>query len=272
MKYKLIASDLDETLLDEQKNIGDKTLEAIKKAKDLGVYFVPNTGRGFTLIRKTIDQLNVTDKENEYVVSFNGSAITENKNENVLSYDLMNYEEINQLFKIGVENNLPMHIYTLREIYVYNLNEDEKDYLSRMGFDYIELTEPSLDKLADEQWVKILFMDKDQDNLKSIYETIPQGIKDDTSVTYSSNRYMEFNKTGIDKGYGLLKLADILNVKPVEIIAVGDNMNDLPMLKTAGLAVAVQNAVPEVKTVADYVTESDFNNDAVAEIIEKFIL
>ena len=83
---------------------------------------------------------------------------------------------------------------------------------------------------------------------------------------------MEFNSIGIDKGNGLRSLAEILGIDVKDTIAVGDNYNDISMLKTAGLSIAVSNAVDDAKKAAHYVTEADNNKGAVAELIEKFII
>ncbi|RHW50056.1 Cof-type HAD-IIB family hydrolase [Bombilactobacillus bombi] len=272
MKYKLVASDLDETLLNDEKHVGQKTQEAIAMARDLGVIFVPNTGRGFTLIHQTLSELNLTEASNEYVISFNGSAITENRNERVIAKTLMDFATVNTLFQVGVKNKATMHIYTLTDIYVYNIENDEKNYLDKMGFAYHVFDEPSLDFLQNQPLIKMLYKDKERANLDDLHSQIPQDILTNTTCTYSSNRYMEFNKAGINKGKGLLELAEILNIKPTEIIAIGDNTNDLSMIRVAGLGVAVQNAAKEVKDAANYVTSNDYNHDAVAEVIKKFIL
>ncbi|BDR58958.1 Cof-type HAD-IIB family hydrolase [Xylocopilactobacillus apicola] len=272
MKYKLIASDLDETLLNDDKHVGEKTREAIRKARAKGVLFVPNGGRGYTLIRQTLDEIDALNKPGEYVVSFNGSVITENKNERVIEKTLMDFDLINQLFQIGEDHSLPMHIYCMEEIYVCNLNESEKDYLDRMGFPYQVFDEPSIDFLRDQPLVKMLFMNQDRSQLEALREEVPKDVLDVTTTTYSSNRYLEFNTGGVNKGKGLLQLAKLLDISPEEIIAVGDNSNDLSMIEAAGLGVAVENAIPEIKKAADHVLDCDNNHDSVAELIERFIL
>ncbi|MGL5898723.1 MAG: HAD family hydrolase, partial [Lactobacillaceae bacterium] len=108
--------------------------------------------------------------------------------------------------------------------------------------------------------------------LKQIYQYIPQNLLNETTATFSSNRYLEFNEVGVNKGKGLLELAKILKIKPKEIVAIGDNTNDLSMIKVAGLGIAVQNATPDVKHAATYITQADYKHDAVNEAIEKFIL
>ena len=91
-------------------------------------------------------------------------------------------------------------------------------------------------------------------------------------VSYSSNRYLEFNARGVNKGAGLLRLADLLGVAREDTIAIGDNWNDFPMIEAAGLGVAVANAVEDMKPRCDYVCEASCDGNAVAEVIRKFVL
>lgn len=104
--------------------------------------------------------------------------------------------------------------------------------------------------------------------LESKIKNITEGF---CSVSFSSNRYIEFNSLGVDKGQGLINLAKTLNIYIKDTIAVGDNFNDMAMLKVAGLSVAANNAVDEVKKACDYTTKADNDEGVVAELIEKFI-
>ena len=133
------------------------------------------------------------------------------------------------------------------------------------------MEENSVDFLKNEKIYKILFQNTDVPYLMSLEKPMKELTKN-CSVSYSSNRYMEFNALGIDKGNGLRTVAEILGIDIKDTIAVGDNYNDIPMLKTAGLSVAVNNAVEDAKKSAHYVTEADNNKGALAEIIEKFII
>ena len=130
--------------------------------------------------------------------------------------------------------------------------------------------ENSVDFLKDATIAKILYQNVDVPYLMSL-EPKMTDITKGCSVSYSSNRYMEFNKEGVDKGVGLQHLADQLGIKIEETIAVGDNYNDMAMLKKAGLAVAAGNAVEDVKKACDYTTHADNNEGVVAELIKKFI-
>ena len=91
------------------------------------------------------------------------------------------------------------------------------------------------------------------------------------TVSYSSNQYMEFNALGIDKGKGLIDLANKLGIDIKDTIAIGDNYNDISMLKASGLAVGANNAAEDVKNICDYVTMADNNEGVVAEVIERYI-
>lgn len=91
-------------------------------------------------------------------------------------------------------------------------------------------------------------------------------------MSYSSGRYLEFNARGVNKGAGLLKLAAALGVDPADTIAIGDNWNDWPMIRDAALGVAVANAVEDMKPQCQYVCEATCDQNAVAEVINKFVL
>ena len=91
------------------------------------------------------------------------------------------------------------------------------------------------------------------------------------AISYSSNRYMEFNAIGVNKGQGLIDLANKLGIDIKDTIAVGDNYNDLSMLKVAGLSVGANNAVDDVKAICDYVTKANNNEGVVDELIRRYI-
>ena len=110
------------------------------------------------------------------------------------------------------------------------------------------------------------------DFLKSLETKLPQSIKETCSVAFSSGRYMEMNTKGVDKGYGMRWLVNHLGYDMDETIGIGDNYNDVEMIKTAKLGCAVACANDDIKEFAQYVTEKDYDEGAVSEVIEKFIL
>lgn len=270
--YRLIASDLDETLLNDEHQICEANRQAIKEATARGIKFVPATGRGYTSITNVLEALDLKDKENEYVLSFNGCALTENKGNRLLAFEGLDFDIARQLFEFGLNRDVCIHVYTLDDVYVYRFNDDERERFHRQGTHYTELREPSIAHLKDEPIAKVLYENLDVPYLMSLDEEMLPITEGRLCVSYSSNRYVEFNRLGVDKGTALLKLASLLDIAPEETIAVGDNFNDLAMLEKAGLSVAAGNAVPEVKAVCDYVCQATHNDGVLAEVIERFVM
>ena len=269
--YKIIACDLDETLLKStDRTISQKNKDAIAAARKLGVKFVPATGRGFNSVDVTLKELDLYECEDEYVISYNGGAITENKGNKVLHFEGISIELASELYKRGLNYNVCIHVYTKDMVYAYNYLQEEIDYLANR-MEVTEIFDQDLEFLRGQEIVKCLYMNTDYSYLKRIEEEL-KDITEGIDVSYSSNRYIEFNHKGVNKGAGLESLANLLGVDLKDTIAIGDNFNDLPMIQKAGLGVGVQNTIENMKPLCDYITEGTCNEDAVAEVIEKFIL
>lgn len=268
--YKLIACDLDETLLSLDNTVSKKNIEAIQAADKLGVKFVLSTGRGYATVQKTLKEIGLYDKADEYVITFNGGAVVENKNNQLLHFKPITFDFASEMYRKGLEYDIGMHVYTKEEVYVYNLIEEERKHLETK-MEVIEIFEDNIDFLKDQEIVKILYMNTDVAYLNQIEEDVKH-LTQDSDVSYSSNRYLEFNAKGVNKGSALAFLAEYLGVDISETIAIGDNYNDLAMLETAGLSVGVQNMVPALKEKVDYIAKSSHEEDAIHEVIEKFVL
>lgn len=268
--FKIIACDLDETLLGSDRTISPENLAAIKKAHDLGVKFVPATGRGYHSVEPTLKELGLSQKKDEYVISYNGGAITENLDHRLLHFQGISFELAQELYRRGKNYDVCIHIYTREMMYLYNAEPDDyRSLSSRMNV--TQISDENLDFLEGTDIVKALYMNTSYEYLHGIEEDY-KDLAPLMDISYSSNRFIEFNQKGVNKGAGLLSLARLLDVKPEETIAVGDNFNDLSMIKAAGLGVGVRNSVEGIKKDCDYITEATNDESAVAEVIEKFIL
>ena len=269
--YKIIASDLDETLLDDTHHIPKRVRTAIAAAHDAGAKFVPATGRGFTTVRDALEELGLAGQPDEYVISFNGGVVVENAGDRILSKQGVTWDFANRIWTYGRElGDVCVHIYTMDTVWVLNYNDAERAYVgSRMNM--VESFEPTLDFLRGEDIIKCLYMSLDVPYLRRIATDLAD-LTRDIDVSYSSNRYLEFNARGVNKGSGLLGLAKALGVRPEETMAIGDNYNDLSMVEAAGMGVFVANAPQELHERADYVCEADNNAGGVAEAIERFVL
>ncbi|MBQ7994505.1 MAG: HAD family phosphatase [Solobacterium sp.] len=267
--YRLIASDLDETLIKADRTVCEENIEAIKKFMDMGGYFVCATGRPFFTAFGTLKELGQYEKEGQYVISFNGGAITENKGNRLLHYEGITFEQASELYKRGLKYDVCMHVYTLDTVYTYNMNPGEVEYLDNRQ-EFTEIFTDNIDFLKDTEIVKCLYENTYHEYLRSIAAELTD-ITDDMDVSYTSNRYLEFNKKGVNKGAGLLRLADLLGIDHKDTIAIGDNYNDLAMIKAAGLGVGVANTIESMKPECDVITERDCDHGAVAEVIEKYV-
>lgn len=267
--YKIIACDLDETLLRKDKTISDEDKKNIAKLKDYGVKFVPASGRGYMSIDAQLKDLGTFDAAGEYVISFNGGAITENKNHRLLHFQGIPFELAEEFYRRGLTYDVCIHVYTKEKVYAYNFFDNEKAYVAgRM--DVEEIFDKDIKFLRGQEIVKCLYANTNVEYLRKIADELKE-ITGDCDVSFSSNRYLEFNKRGVTKGAGLRKLAEILGVDMKETIAIGDNFNDLSMVKEAGLGVGVANVVEGMRGDCDYICENSCENSAVSEVIKKFI-
>ena len=152
----------------------------------------------------------------------------------------------------------------------YRYNDDEAKFQAgRMALTPID--HDTLDFLAGQDIVKLLYQNTDIPYLEQIERELAD-VTGDLDVSYSSNRYLEFNPRGVTKGAGLLRLAELLGVDPKDTIAIGDNWNDFSMIQAAGVGAAVANAVESMKPQCDYVCAATCDENAVAEVIRTFVL
>ncbi len=270
--YRLIASDLDETLLGPDHHISQENLAAIRKCQELGIKFVPATGRGFGSIQQTLEELGIKDAPGQYAITYNGGAIYENQGPRLISLTGMDYGLIEELYERGQKYGVCMHIYSEDKVFAYNLTDEEREFC-RGRLDLIEITDPTLDRLREsgEKFVKILYENPDFAKIKQIRSKMGD-MEERTEMSCSSSRYLEFNPVGVNKGNGLKRLCAEIGLDLRETMALGDSFNDDAMIKAAGLGVGMANTTPEMRADCDVITEHDYLHGGVAEAIERFVL
>lgn len=255
----LLCTDLDDTLLTTDKKISDENRKAIEYFKSEGGLFTFATGRvpvGAKLMLKYVEP-------NAPMVCFNGAGIYDFKKEALLWSRSLDadaaaaVEYMDKMFDfIGIE------VCTAEKIYFCKVNrvvEEHKilESLPENDLDYREIKE---------DWKKILFM-VEADEIQRVREAVAASpFADKYTFVQSSPWYYELLPKGSSKGEGLLALADLMGVDRKNTIGIGDNENDLMLVKMAGRGVAVANAVDEIKEAADFVT-ADNNSHAVAAVI-----
>ena len=171
MGYKLIACDLDETLLNDEHLVGAKNVAAIKRAREeYGVKFVPATGRGFMQIQPELKELQLYDLEGEYVISFNGGALTENKNNRIIEFKGLEFSKMKEIFEAGLNFDVCIHVYTPDNLYVFNLSESERQRIKNQKLEAVYPEVNSVDFLKDTPISKILYQNVDVPYLMSLEE------------------------------------------------------------------------------------------------------
>ena len=269
---KLILSDLDETLLNDDGTIHPDNITAVQKFVQQGGYFVPNTGRSYKSVFGTLATLGLNRQEKQYVVSYNGGAIVEvhsDGSEKIVAQHGMSLNLAKEIFKLGqIQNDIDTHIYTLDTLFIHNISSADQAYMSERSVPYVEMPNDDLNFLSHEKPImKVIFEHTDHEVLRAIDKAVNQELADQVLTTYSSDRYVEFNPKGSDKGSTGLELADLLGITHNEVAALGDSLNDASQIKAAGVGVAVANAKPETKAIANLILDKTNNEGAVAEFI-----
>lgn len=263
---KLIAMDLDETLLNDDKQVSIENQKALKQAQKAGIQTVIATGRPWFSFRHTLEQIGTADQADGLSISLNGGALVKNTNGHPISVHGLSYKMADFLFQQALNFDICVHINTVDKAYGWNLGDNERQFL-KGRLDIIELDKPDLSFLKDEPIVKILYGSLNFEDLQRIAVHLSPCTKD-LDVSFSSNRYIEFNAGGIHKGQGLKDLADCYGLSLSECAAIGDNLNDVTMIEMAGLGIAMANAKDELKEKAGWITLRDYNHDGLAQAVE----
>lgn len=264
MKYKLIAVDMDGTLLNDLSEITQRNLEVIEKARQKGVMFSISTGRPIQGIKK----FNHILKLDCPVIAYNGAMLANpNTNEIIFEKSLDN-DAARKIWNIGKLKNTTMCVWSNHKLYTNVLNKRTEAYRNLQGIEPILIDD--IENLLENRVTKILWSDEESNISKWQEEFLKEDFGETTLCT-SKPYFLEFFNKQVSKALTLERLAKLYNIKRDEIIAMGDGYNDLSMIEYAGLGVAMENGDERVKAKADYVTASN-EKDGVAEVIEKFVL
>lgn len=268
MKYKMLVLDLDATLLDDSGEIPKVNMDAIAKAHAMGVKVVLCSGRSNMSLKRFIDLLKI--RQGGYAIAFNGGYIYKTDTKEVISEHLLDDEYAREIIQKCRTYDANIMMYCRERLWIDRCTQKIEDYATRSRL--VPVFVDNLITATVEPVSKVLIMGKNR-----VLKTVEADFKesnweDKVGIVFSANNLLEFSPYGIDKGTAVKELAEHIGISCDEIIAVGDNYNDEELIKVAGIGVAVKNAEQDIKAIADYVTENDNNNGAVAEVIQKYIL
>lgn len=265
--YKLIAVDLDGTLLDESKRISERCLEDIRRLKEKGKKIVLATGRPMRGILPYLELLNLFE-ENDYAVIYNGAMVQSTREDKIL-YDMpISLDCYKELYDLSRQLGTDIHALIKDGVLTPRFNPYTE---VESSFNHIPVIVGPVDEVDESTKIIKVLMVSDQKKLDSIVPLIPEWVKEKYSIVRSAPIFLEFLNKKATKGIGVSIVAKELGIRPEEVICVGDAGNDIDMIKYAGLGVAMGNATEDAKAAADYITLTN-EEDGVAHVIEKFML
>jgi 5-amino-6-(5-phospho-D-ribitylamino)uracil phosphatase len=242
-KYKLLALDMDGTVLNDDQVVSEANSQAIAAAIAAGVTVMFSTGRGIQSARPFIDELKLQSP----IVTVNGSEVWRVPDE-LYKRHLMEAKRIRQMHEMAIEYDSWFWAYAVEGVYNRDNWPGEIDHI---------------------EWMKFGFYSENLEKLAAIRKELGSWGVFEISNSHPFN--LEMNPLGISKATGLFDICGLLGIEMSEVIAMGDSLNDLAMIRAAGLGVAMGNAQDEVKQSAEIITASNVE-DGVARIIEQYIL
>ena len=276
---KLIASDLDGTIIDNNNQISSYDLEAINKLNHNNINFAVCTGKTYSMTKNLCKDLKAT-----YGIFGNGTQIINLKTgEEIVRNNITNKKK-KKCINIANENNLHCHIYTDDKIisqkslkyiafrnYQLYKNDVEFEIVNSLK-EYIEQESPSILKLVISSTKDLGKVRQDilsLENLEAIQIKKYDRYKD--KIIDEEYEYLDIVPKNITKYSALKQLGNYLNISNQEVMAVGDNMNDIEMIENAGIGVAIGGSYEDVINKAKYVTKNTVKTGGFAEAVYKFI-
>lgn len=269
MAIKLIAIDMDGTLLLPDHTISSAVKRAIAAARERGVKVVLTTGRPYAGVHKYLQELNM-NQPGDYCITYNGALVQRAADASTVAQTALSYEDYRYLEQLA--RDVGSHFHALDRNTLYTANRDISSYTVHESFiTTIPLVFCEADKMdRDIQLLKVMMIDEPQVLDKAIAK-IPAEVNTRYTLLKSAPYFLEILDKRVNKGTGVKSLADALNIQPEEVMAIGDQENDVAMIEYAGVGVAMDNAIPSLKAAADFITRSN-HEDGVAYAIEKFVL
>lgn len=286
--YKLIAIDLDGTMLNGYGVVTENTKKQIKRTIEKGIDVIIASGRPIDSIKTIANEIGST----KYFIAGNGALIYDIQKNEFLYENYLNKEKVLEIIKMCEENSISYNVYTDKTIistalkynvlYYYKENlkkaEDKQTHIN-----IVENMYEYINKMQEEKFLKITICDENKSVFQSIIKKLNQIENIEVlDVSHMSRKliqqgteeipieyyYTEISAQNVDKWYALEFLMSKLNIKKEEIVAIGDNINDKKMIEEAGLGVAMGQSNPTIKEIANYITDSN-EQDGVATILEK---
>jgi len=264
---KLVAVDMDGTLLNDAKKMPKKTFEIVDRLHAKGITFAVASGRDHLSLQHLYDEI----KDDIVFIAGNGSIIIDKGK--VIFAEVMDLDDIHEI--VEVVNKIPdikITLCGLKSAYMF----EENNILSDMSLELVESHFPTytvIKNLAElptnEEIILIAIFDPNYKSKENIYDNLKH-FEDRCHLAISGSEWLDIMNIGINKGVGIKKLQEKLDATPEETMVFGDELNDYEMMQQAYYSYAMENAVPKIKEIANFAAPSN-EEEGVIRILENFL-
>lgn len=268
MSIKLVAVDIDGTLVNSQREITPQVYEAVQEAKAAGVKVVITTGRPIAGVTKLLADLKLNEADN-YVITFNGGLVQETSTGQELVKETLTYADYLEIEHLARKLGVHMHAITKDGIYTANRNIG-KYTVHEATLVNMPIFYRTPEEMTDKEIVKIMFIDEPE-VLDAAIAQIPASFADKYTLVKSQPFYLEVVNKAVSKGNAIRHLAEKLGITMADTMAIGDEENDRAMLEVVGHPVVMANGNPELKKIAKHITKSN-DESGVAYAIREWVL
>lgn len=265
MDIKLIATDMDGTLLTDKHEVSENNIKKIKEAQQKGVKFILASGRPLYGMTKFIKPLDL-DKYQGYLIAFNGGIIYDCQNKSVIFSQALENKQVEFLYEKAKEFNTSLLVYIDKDIYIYNPNPSALKEVELTGLKWYEFKD--IKDIPLKNVIKCMMAD-DPEKIVKFQDKVKE-YKKNMFITISLPIFLEFMHKDVDKGKTLTLLMKKLEINKENALAMGDSYNDISLLKAVNNPVAVLNAVDDIKKIAKYISKHHLE-DAMADVIERYV-
>ena len=265
---QMIALDLDNTLLDSQKNISDENTRVLRALHErAGFDVVLCTGRPINAIWNYIEQLGLTGPD-DYTITFNGGLVINNQTKDHLASEGLDANLVAPVYSYMKEHDLPLDVLDFDRVYELTDLADSlySQTVKNIDFEYVDYDH--LPK-EDHQYAKLILA-ADPEKVTATKKDLPSSITDKMTVVQSQPHILEFLPKGVNKGKGLGRLLEFKGMTFSSLTAFGDADNDLAMIEAAGDGVAMGNSLDNVRAAADHLTLTNDEDGVAAYLKTKF--
>lgn len=276
--FKLIASDLDGTIIDNKHSIPEANLKAINDLQKANIPFVVCTGKTYSISKDICKNLHA-----RFGIFGNGSQIIDLSTGEEISRKILTLNELISCFSIIEKYNLHVHAYTENGVVTTNLEYmDLRNSILFPGKINFEIVKSVFDYIKKENNTVLKLIISSSSNLLNVKEELEKSTN--LTITHICKKgrykdkiidkeyeYLDISPLNVSKGNALDILREYLELKKEDILSVGDNINDIDMFRASGIGAAINGSYDEVKNVADYVTVNSAEDAGFAEAIYKFV-